>query len=570
MARRGALGAAVVLLMAAVAVFFPQVASAHALIGKQDLPLPEWLFIYGALLILLVSFVGLLVGWQEPKLEDRPTHPLARASRILLSRPVGFICGLAGVGLLVLVVATGLTGDVAPDRNFSLTFVFVTFWIGLTLASTLFGEVFRPLNPWRAIARTVAAGFSRIVGQRVSAPLSYPEWLGRWPAVAGLVGFLFLELVWGQSGFTVAGITPRDVAVASLVYSLWTFIGMALFGIEKWTERGETFTVYFGMFASLSALTVEGGELRSRRVLSGTTTWATEPGSLALVLIAIGGTTFDGAQEGVLADPIDSTFSFFNDLGMSQFGALRVTDTLFLLGTLGVVALIFWAGIFGMRIVERDRSASELGRTFAHSFIPISLAYVVAHYFSYFVYLEQAQFTFLLSDPFGNDSNYFGTAGGGMATRVGDDNLFMNYAHVGHDCQIGNHVHVVNGVALAGHIVAEDHAIISGLAAVAQFVRIGESAFIGGGSMVVMDVPPFCMANGDRAKLVGLNVVGLERRGFTAEQVSALKRAYKLLFQSKQLARDAVENIRAELASSPQALHLADFVAASERGVTRP
>lgn len=418
LARRGVLGAAVVLLMAAVAVSFPQVASAHALIGKQDLPLPQWLFIYGALLILLVSFVGLLVGWQEPKLEDRPTHPLERASRILLSRPVGFICGLVGVGLLVLVVATGLTGDVAPDRNFSLTFVFVTFWIGLTLASTLFGEVFRPLNPWRAIARTVATGFSRIVGQRVSAPLSYPEWLGRWPAVAGLVGFLFLELVWGQSGFTVAGITPRDVAIASLVYSLWTFIGMALFGIEKWTERGETFTVYFGMFASLSALTVEDGELRSRRVLSGTTTWATEPGSLALVLIAIGGTTFDGAQEGVFADPIDSTFGFFNDLGMSQFGALRVTDTLFLLGTLGVVALIFWAGIFGMRIVERDRSASELGRTFAHSFIPISLAYVVAHYFSYFVYLEQAQFTFLLSDPFGNESNYFGTAGGGIDYNV--------------------------------------------------------------------------------------------------------------------------------------------------------
>ena len=163
-----------------------------------------------------------------------------------------------------------------------------------------------------------------------------------------------------------------------------------------------------------------------------------------------------------------------------------------------------------------------------------------------------------------------GTAGGGMVTRIGSDNLFMNYAHVGHDCQIGDHVHVVNGVALAGHIVAEDYAIISGLAAVAQFVRIGESAFVGGGSMVVMDVPPFCMANGDRAKLIGLNVVGLERRGFTAEQVSELKRAYKLLFQSKLLARTAIERIRAEVAPSPHAQQLADFVAASERGVTRP
>jgi UDP-N-acetylglucosamine acyltransferase len=163
-----------------------------------------------------------------------------------------------------------------------------------------------------------------------------------------------------------------------------------------------------------------------------------------------------------------------------------------------------------------------------------------------------------------------GTEGGGMVTRIGDANLFMNYAHVGHDCQIGNHVHMVNGVALAGHILVEDHAIVSGLAAVAQFVRIGESAFIGGGSMVVMDVPPYCIANGDRAKLVGLNLVGLERRGFDAGRVGPLKRAYRLLFQSKLLARDAVERVRAELAPSDEAQRLAAFVAASERGVTRP
>lgn len=163
-----------------------------------------------------------------------------------------------------------------------------------------------------------------------------------------------------------------------------------------------------------------------------------------------------------------------------------------------------------------------------------------------------------------------GTAGGGMETVIGDDNLFMNNSHVGHDCRVGSSVVLANCVALAGHVTIDDHVIVSGLAAVAQFVRVGESAFVGGGSMVVMDVPPYCMANGDRAKLIGLNVVGLERRGFAAEQTSALKRAYRLLFQNKLLARDAVERIRGELAGSPQALALADFVAASERGVTRP
>jgi UDP-N-acetylglucosamine acyltransferase len=153
-----------------------------------------------------------------------------------------------------------------------------------------------------------------------------------------------------------------------------------------------------------------------------------------------------------------------------------------------------------------------------------------------------------------------GTQGGGLATAIGSDNLFMNYSHVGHDCRIGDHVILANGVALAGHVIIADHAIISGLAAVAQFVRVGESAFVGGGSMVVMDVPPFCIANGDRAKLKGLNLVVLERRGFDAEEIQSLKRGYRLLFQSKLLAAEGVARVRAELGQSPRSLQLAAFI----------
>jgi UDP-N-acetylglucosamine acyltransferase len=163
-----------------------------------------------------------------------------------------------------------------------------------------------------------------------------------------------------------------------------------------------------------------------------------------------------------------------------------------------------------------------------------------------------------------------GTAGGGFVTQLGDDNLLMNYSHVGHDSRIGNHAILANGVPLAGHVTVDDHAILSGLAAVAQFVRIGESAFVGGGSMVVMNVPPFCMANGDRAKLKGLNLVGLERRGFDAAEIKALKRGYRILFQSKLLVAEGVAQVRAELAESPRSLQLAAFVEESERGVTRP
>lgn len=163
-----------------------------------------------------------------------------------------------------------------------------------------------------------------------------------------------------------------------------------------------------------------------------------------------------------------------------------------------------------------------------------------------------------------------GTESGGMETLVGDDNLFMNFSHVAHDCVVGNHCILANGAQLAGHVILQDHAIVSGLAAIAQFVTIGESAFLGGGSMVVKDVPPFCLANGDRARLTGLNQVGLERRGFSEEEISALKQAYRALFRSGALAKDAIAGIRAELGDVARAEQLAAFVEKSERGVTRP
>jgi hypothetical protein len=135
---------------------------------------------------------------------------------------------------------------------------------------------------------------------------------------------------------------------------------------------------------------------------------------LALVLVAIGATTFDGAQEGVLEEPIGSLFQSLTDSGLEPTTALRLTNSLFLAGTMIAVTAIFWAGIYGMRMVDGKRPALDLARRFAHAFIPIALAYLVAHYFSLVVYQEQAQFTFLLSDPFGDGSDIFGTAGQGI------------------------------------------------------------------------------------------------------------------------------------------------------------
>lgn len=163
-----------------------------------------------------------------------------------------------------------------------------------------------------------------------------------------------------------------------------------------------------------------------------------------------------------------------------------------------------------------------------------------------------------------------GTTGGGMVTRIGNDNLFMVYSHVGHDCQIGNGVILANCATLAGHAILEDYVGVGGLAAIHQFTRIGESAYLGGGAMVSLDVPPYCVAQGDRARLFGLNLIGLKRRGFGEDQLSALKKAYRTFFAEGLTLKEATDRIRQEQAASPEAVHLAEFIASSQRGICRP
>src|SRR5919108_2820415 len=141
-----------------------------------------------------------------------------------------------------------------------------------------------------------------------------------------------------------------------------------------------------------------------------------------------------------------------------------------------------------------------------------------------------------------------GTSGGGMATRVGDHNLLMMYCHIAHDCIIGNRNVVANGATLGGHVIIQDYVIVGGLVGIHQFVKIGTGAILGAGSMVSKDVPPFCNATGDRARLHGLNVEGLRRRGFTKEKIEELKKAYRIIFQSKLRTQAAVKRVGQELA----------------------
>ena len=162
-----------------------------------------------------------------------------------------------------------------------------------------------------------------------------------------------------------------------------------------------------------------------------------------------------------------------------------------------------------------------------------------------------------------------GTTAGGMVTRVGDQNLLMMHCHIAHDCIIGNRNVIANGATLGGHVVIEDFVIVGGLVGIHQFVRIGTGAIVGAGSMVSKDVPPYCNATGDRAKLHGLNIEGLKRRGFDKAVIDLIRRAYRIAFSSKLRTEDALNRIRKEIPFTPEIETFVTFIAHSQRGVCR-
>lgn len=154
-------------------------------------------------------------------------------------------------------------------------------------------------------------------------------------------------------------------------------------------------------------------------------------------------------------------------------------------------------------------------------------------------------------------------------TRVGKDCLIMAYAHVAHDCHIGDRVILANAVNLAGHVTIEDWASLGGMVPVHQFIRIGAHAFVGGGYRVVKDVPPFILVMGEPLRYGGINLVGLRRRGFSREQLATIKKAYRIIYQSGLNVSQALDQIRAEVEQTEDVLKIIDFIEKSERGIVR-
>jgi UDP-N-acetylglucosamine acyltransferase len=154
-------------------------------------------------------------------------------------------------------------------------------------------------------------------------------------------------------------------------------------------------------------------------------------------------------------------------------------------------------------------------------------------------------------------------------TRVGNCGNFLAYSHIGHDCTVGDNVIFSNNGTLAGHVQVGDDAVMGGLTAVHQFCRIGRFAITGGCSKIVQDVPPFMIADGNPAEIRGVNLVGLERKGFPAENVKLIKEAFRLIYRSKYNTRQAIEAIRKELRLTAEIAQIIEFIEQSERGIIR-
>lgn len=397
--RRGAATAALVATLLAAGALAPQQAQAHGLAGSADLPIPEWMFAWAAAIVLIASFVALGVLWPRPRLQQPRLKPL-----LTIPRGVRPACGVVGVALYALVVYAAFAGTSVPTANLAPTAIYVAFWVGIPVLSVLFGDLFAVFSPWRALYRWISAAARRAIPGLDAEPMAYPAWLGRWPAVVGLAAFGWVELAYVDKD------VPSTLGALALAYGFVQVVGMSLFGERTWSERADAFGSWFNLCARMSVFETRGRELCLRPPLSGLPRLELLPGTVALLCVLIGTTTFDGASNGVLwVDVAPKLQDAFTGIGLSLTAANELASTVGLLVAIGAVALLYQLGIRGMRTVDPRRDASELARSFAHTLAPIAFAYALAHYFSLLAFQGQA-LIYLASDPLGTGANLLGTA----------------------------------------------------------------------------------------------------------------------------------------------------------------
>lgn len=392
MARRRGMALAAVAVAAGTALD-PSPAAAHGVGGRTDLPLPLWLFTYGAAAALLLSFVALRALWPKPRLAAAASGaPIpSRLQRLApLLMVAGRVIGLVGLAVVLTAAAWG-----EPDTadNIAPVGLYVVFWVGLQVLSAIAGDLWRVVNPFD----TIAAAVQTAVPRRFVTPDGGPEWT----AAAMLFSFLWLELAYYDAA------DPRAIAVWLALYTAAAVAGAIVWG-RGWLRRGEGFTVLFRLLAHLAPIGRDGeGRLRLRPPLSGLSAVTASPGVVAVIIVTLGSTTFDGL----------SRTTFWVDVLGNRTGWARTS-----LNTIGLVWVI---GIVWVAYQLATRAAARTGRkpaddttlAFAASLIPIVFAYTLAHYFSLLVFEGQTAIA-LLSDPYGRGWDLFGTAGNTIDYRV--------------------------------------------------------------------------------------------------------------------------------------------------------
>jgi hypothetical protein len=376
---------------------------AHGIGVVRDLPVPESFFYTTAAVVLVVSFVLLGALWRRPLLERAAAgRGLGNAvSAIVLSRAVRIVLGAASVGLLALTLATALFGTTIELLNFTPTFIYVVFWLGLPLLSVTLGNVWSVLSPWRAIADATVWVLER-TGREARPLLEPTERFGRYPAAAAVFAFVALELAHPRPAY------PRTLGVAVALYSYWALAGMAIFGRDTWTRCGEGFAVAFKLLSRIAPFAARDVRVVVRWPFAGLAGPDRTRGALVFVAVLLGSTSFDGFSrtsqwQNLLADirarlvdepgwVIDLATSLLNIAGLVGFVA-------------AVVLTYAGATEAARRLVRAPRS---LVPDFVLSLVPIAFAYLVAHYFTSFVITGQFMIS-LISDPFGREWDLFGT-----------------------------------------------------------------------------------------------------------------------------------------------------------------
>ncbi|HEY3562457.1 MAG TPA: hypothetical protein VGL05_33555 [Kribbella sp.] len=388
----------------------------HGIGGRGDLPVPLWMAVYSAGAAVAVSFFALAAFWSRPRFESTEGTagaPFGLLTRIVDSPATRVVLKLAGLAAFALLLGAAWSGSSDPSRNPAPTWLYVWIWVGIIPLSLLCGPIWRLANPLRTIA-----GLVRRTSYR-----QLPRGIAYWPAVAGLAGFLWLELVYPD------GSEPRVVAIAVTVYAALNVAAGIVYG-PFWFAVGDSFEVYAEVLGRLSPVGRDGG-IVLRNPLAGLATMPQRPGIVGLLCLLLGSTAFDGISRW-------SAWSrLTGELGRPQH--LLV----YTLGLIVPVALVTGLFLLAARTTGAARirpgaiGAAGLPGAFAHSLVPIAIGYAVAHYFSFALFQGQDGWL-LATDPFGRGWDLFGTSG----TRI-------DYAFLGTGLIAGVQI----GAIVLGHVL---------------------------------------------------------------------------------------------------------------------